>query len=457
MSYLVKFILLGLCICTWSACNDSLFFGSDLLEQDQLELGTADTLSVTTTTISEDSILVFDPAAKVLDAFLIGNYKDPVFGTTNATAYLQYRLGSTSVPDFSNSVFDSIVLSLVYDTVRPYGNYKQPVTFEVSRLDESMSSTVQYYSKKHFAASGNLGTLSFTPNPFSSVSYIDYPGGFPDTLSSRQIRIRLNDALGKELMDTSHAAIYKTNDAFQALFKGIKISSNTQTGGITAYNPLDAKSKITLYYRHIGAIKDTSLQYEFIVSTQSARTVAFDHDYTGSLAGSHINTSSVNDSLLFLQGMGGTQIKVDVPSVSILNNRIINKAELEFYIKKIDFDDPVYTPVNNIIIGKKDDAGNLSSINDVLFAIAKGSETGLGTYFGGKVTSETINGELVYKYKMNISAHLQKMITSGKDSERVIYLIVYRRQEVAGRVVLYGGASKILAPKLRIVYTKLIQ
>ncbi len=460
MKYWLSFLIIATCIFTWSACNDSLNFGSGLLQQDQLQVGSNDTLSLRTTTVSQDSVLVYDPTINIINAFFIGTYQDPFFGVAKASAYLQYRLGSTISPDFSNTMVDSLVLSMVYDTLQSYGDFAHPVTFDVYRITEDMTTTAQVYSNKKYATDNvPIGSTTFTPSPYTSQTFYEYPGGFKDTISSRQIRIKLDASLAQEMI-SSNDSIFNSNENFQKLFKGFKISSNTLNGGISAYSPLDANSKITLFYHKKGmsGAPDTSYQYEFIVSTLSTRTVSFEHDYSASPIKQYINSTALNDSLVFLQGMAGTQIKVEIPNIESLNKKIINKAELCFYIKNLTGDNPKYTPVANILVGKKDAAGKLTSVNDVTFAINKGGESGLGTFLGGTVTQETVNGVLVSKYKLNISAHLQIMAKSTNPLiDNYIYLTVYRRPENANRVALYGGGSKVLPPKLKVTYTNLIK
>ncbi|HMG13998.1 MAG TPA: DUF4270 family protein [Saprospiraceae bacterium] len=460
MRYWHSFLLIAVCIFTWSACNDSLDFGTDLLQQGQLEVGSTDTLNLRTTTVSQDSVLVYDPAIKIVDAFLIGTYQDPFFGTTKASAYLQYRLGSTISPDISNATIDSVVLSMVYDTLRNYGDYQHQVSFDVFRIRENMTTTAQVYSnKKYITDNTPVGTTSFVPSPFTSQTFFEYPGGFKDTVTSRQIRIRLDQSIIDDI-SSAKDSIFNSNDNFQKIFNGFKISSSTINSGISAYSPLDPNSKITVYYTKHGVFPapDTINQYEFIVSTLSTRTVSFEHDYSTSLVKTYINSGALNDSLVFLQGMAGTQVKIEIPNVESLNKKIINKAELNIYIKNLSGDNPKYTPVSNILIGKKDAAGKLSSVNDVIFAINKGGEAGLATFLGGTVTQEVVNGVSVSKYKLNMSAHLQIMAKSSNPIiDNYIYLTVYRRPENANRVALYGAASKVLAPKLKITYTNLIK
>ncbi len=429
-----------------AACNDPLFLGSDLLKQDQVGLGYTDTATIYSTTIRQDTFLIYDPSVKILDAFLAGNFKDPYFGTTKASIYLQYRLGTTKLPDFTGAKFDSLILGIVYDTVRVYGDYKKETQLNVYRLSESMSSLVSYQSGKTFMVDpAPIGSKTFVPNPTAKISFTDYPGSVRDTVVSNQVRIRLDDALGNELM-TSPDSIFKTNENFLKKFNGIKIEAATENAGMLAFRPLDLNSKITLYYSK----NDTSYQFEFIVSSLSARTVSFEHNYSGSFVSPYINNANKSDSLVFLQGMQGTLVKVEMPHITSLNKKIVNKAELEFYLKPLDNDDPSYVPVQNILIAEKNSSGKYVSINDVLYAITSGSEAGLNKYFGGTVVEESVNGNKLFKYKMNISGHIQKMIQGKADN--AIYLSVYRRPETANRVALYGTGS-VLAPKVKITFT----
>jgi hypothetical protein len=439
-------VLVSVVALLFASCNDPLFIGTDLLKQDQVGLGYTDTTTLYTTTIKQDTFLVYDPSVKILDGFLVGKYKDQHFGTATASIYLQYRLGNLNIPDFSGAKFDSLILGLVYDTVRVYGDYKKETQLNVYRLSEPMTATLSYQSDKTFASDPiSIGSKTFIPDPTKKIQFTDYPGSVRDTILSNQLRIKLDDAIGQELM-TAPDSIFKTNDNFLSRFKGIKISASTENAGMLAFNPLDLNSKITLYYSK----NDTSYQYEFIVSSLSARTVSFEQDYTGTIVNNYLNSGNKSDSLAFLQGMAGTIVKLQMPNIKSLDGKIVNKAELEFYVREFDNDDPAFKPVSNILLAEKNSSGKYVSISDVIIAVSNGAEAGLNKYFGGTVVEESVNGVKLLKYKMNVSAHLQKMIQGKSDDS--IYLTVYRRPESANRVALYGTGS-IRPPKLKITYT----
>lgn len=432
------------------SCNDPLFLGSDLLKQDQVGLGYTDTISMNTTTIRQDTFQVYNPSVKLIDAFLVGNYNDTHFGKTKATTYLQYRLGTTQFPDFTNTKFDSLVLGMVYDTLKVYGDYAKETTLNVFALNESMVSTSSYVSDKSFNADPSpIGSLTFIPNPTQKISFTEYHSGVKDTINTNQMRIRLSDQLGMQLMSAPDS-VYKTNDNFLKFFKGIKISAQSENNGMLSFLPLDLRSKISLFYSR----NDTSFQYDFIVSSLSARTVAFEHDYAGAFVEKYINSSNKSDSLAFLQGMQGTLVKVEMPYITALKDKIVNKAELNIYVKEFAGESPLFRSVANVLLSEKKDSGKFVSINDVLVAISVGGESGLSKFFGGTLVEESVNGQKRLKYKMDISSHIQKMIKGSVDQS--LYLTVYRRGESANRVALYGTGS-VLPPQLKITFTDSIQ
>ncbi|MBL7831525.1 MAG: DUF4270 family protein, partial [Saprospiraceae bacterium] len=168
------------------------------------------------------------------------------------------------------------------------------------------------------------------------------------------------------------------------------------------------------------------------------------------IVNNYLNSGNKSDSLAFLQGMAGTIVKLQMPNIKSLDGKIVNKAELEFYVREFDNDDPAFKPVSNILLAEKNSSGKYVSISDVIIAVSNGAEAGLNKYFGGTVVEESVNGVKLLKYKMNVSAHLQKMIQGKSDDS--IYLTVYRRPESANRVALYGTGS-IRPPKLKITYT----
>ncbi|MEZ4948035.1 MAG: DUF4270 family protein [Saprospiraceae bacterium] len=125
LSYLICGVFLLSII---SACNEPGLIGSDLVEDEQVELFFTDTIHPQISTVRGDSVRIYAPSIATLDNYLFGNYNDPIFGNQNASLY--FRLKSPEVnPDFdiANRI-DSIVLILDIDSATVYGNaLKKPL------------------------------------------------------------------------------------------------------------------------------------------------------------------------------------------------------------------------------------------------------------------------------------------------------------------------------------------
>jgi len=436
-----------------SSCNDSIFLGSDLLGEDEINVGFDDTLTIYSKTLKVDAIPVYNANSRLIEKFFIGTMIDPVFGKVETKAYFQYRLLTTKFPDFVDAKLDSLILSLVYDSIGSYGLYQQQCTFNVYQLTESMSAGKNYGSQDSFAVDPNLlGSTTVDLTGLKSVSYSEYPKiGVKDTIVSRQLRIKLSDDLGNALMSAPDSS-FKTSENFQKLFKGLAISSPTLNGGLAAFLPTNGRSKLTLFYSKIDTTTTIS-QFDFGVTLLSARTLNIKHDYTGTVVENALNSTAISDSLVYLHGLSGTQIEIEVPSVKELAGKIVNYAELEFFLATIPNNDPSYSPIQNILISEKRSDGSFVIVDDVLFALNLGGLAGLNVKFGGVPKTKTVNGQTVTSYRMKLSAHLQKMI-QGKASSK-LYISVYLRPEVANRMILYGSGNIDLSPKLKVAFTKL--
>ena len=98
------------------SCSDPTLVGGSLLEDDKANVGFSDTLSITATSITNDSIRTYTPFnSSQLATYLLGNLNDPLFGRSSSTIYAQVYPENNN-PRFRDSTrIDSIVLVLPYD------------------------------------------------------------------------------------------------------------------------------------------------------------------------------------------------------------------------------------------------------------------------------------------------------------------------------------------------------
>ncbi|MEO0404424.1 MAG: DUF4270 family protein, partial [Bacteroidota bacterium] len=206
--------------------------GDDLgvgLQNNGLLLNQTDTLTLNVNTILEDSL-----RSDELSINMLGNYSDPFLGVTKTAIAAQLRI-STVEQDFgANPVVDSLVLTMEY-AGGFYGKNVHQI-FSVRELDEDLFLDTVYYSNANFAVkSDELVAPGKGYQKFLLDDFVQLANG--DSLPPH-LRLRLTDELGQQLMNLGTTA-YVDNASFLEVFKGIRVESLTDDGGVI---PLDLTS-----------------------------------------------------------------------------------------------------------------------------------------------------------------------------------------------------------------------
>ena len=446
-------VLFAMVLIFISACTEPTTIGTDLLDQDQADIRFIDTFTLRTATIKEDSVRIYDPnpQAQFLN-YLCGNYSDPVFGSVTSDLYIQFRNGDSNPPDFMNARIDSLILKLEYDSSGMYGNFNQMQTLEVFRINEFIDNDTSYYSNRSFAVGNTLlGSANFRPrfDDTDSLTVLTYFNGDTSAiLQPPHLRINLEDQTLIDLLTNLDSVDYEDDNFIQA-FNGLFVKATMPTQAMMSFNLSTDVSGLTIYYK---TIDDEHAQYEYDIFSSTLKHSNYKHDFTGTPVNDALGNRTIGDSILYLQGLSGPNIEVEIPYASTLRDQVIvNKAELVFTIES-DINDPVFFPVDQIILTERNDEGTLVVISDVLFSLSR-SDLGL---FGGRV-EETTNssGQVVNTYSLNISSHFQNIIDG--DASPVIVLRVFPKQERASRVLLYGPNHSRFPAKLNLTYTNLNQ
>lgn len=421
-----------------SACSQSGIIGSDLLQQDRLDIEFTDSVRFQAYIQKTDSILTFDPAGNFLGSFLCGQFADPVFGLTDAVISAQLRFTPNSPPAFQGAVLDSMVLILPYQPARLYGDTTETYQLDVFRLEEDLTDTATYYSNRIFAAAQLIGSASFLPRRYDSIEILLH--GTTDSLVSLppQVRIRLDDAFAQALM--ADTLTLKSDSAFVDVYKGIQIRGGSQNKGLLSFNLESGLAGLTAYY-HVDTIPR---QYTFRFTSLSPRVVSFVNDYAGAVVESFLQDSTLGDSLLFVQGMSGVGIVVEIPDTSLLKGKIVNRAELELFIATMPEDGGyAFAPVTQLIVSQIKEDGSLQAIRDVVVGIGRQD---LANFFGG-VPQEG----MPQSYTLNLSAYF-KELKNGKASNRIM-ITPLTRAERANRVVVYGPKHSLYPAKIKLSLT----
>lgn len=435
--YLAALSVLLFVILLTPACSDPTLVGSDLLEDDQVKLSVIDTITLNTYTERGDSSRTFSPfESNQLSTYLVGRQVDPVFGVSESILSAQVYLQNLTTT--LSGRYDSLVFVLPIDSLGTYGQQPQEYGFEVRALAEELDNDEEYFSNQRFMTEDEvIGSTQEIYNPFAFQSI--YNPELDSTILVRQVRIRMDDALGQELFQLD-TAFYRTDSAFIEQVKGFQVRGTTDNAGMLAFNLRNSQAGLTLYY----TVDDTlSRSFNFSFPTASVRTLNFSNDYSNTPVGDALMKGAQTDSLFYAQGMTGVQGVIEMPYIEDLKGTIINQAILEIPI--VNDDTNVFPSAQQLILASKDLEGQLIVIDDVLLA-----GTNLTTLFGGNIVAGV--GDEPDFYQMNITTHLQDMI-AGREENRLI-VSVFPKQQRASRVIL-GGTDHAFSPRLKVTLTQL--
>lgn len=448
-SFIKALIVLSLGVLCIASCTKSSPIGSELVEQDQADVRFTDTLTLRAISFLGDSVEVFSPD-NPLGNYLAGYYEDPEFGLVRSSIYSQLSLDETDDPAFvgrDDVVVDSVVLTLAYDTLNSYGDFRaEPHQFEIWTVEEEMERGVTYYSNKQFDLGKiPIGEKIFRPNFTDSLSIISYRGTRPDTqLLAPHLRIPLTQGFGNVLVALTEDD-YSTVDNFRDAVMGIHIRPIAAAKSMLSFDLLSPQSRVTIYYTLADSVQN---EYNYPFTFQSVKTVNYEHDYAGKDLLSFLEDPVRGDSLIFLQGMAGINASIEIPFVSELGNIIVNRAVLEFTIASNDED---FAPIDRILLSYRNMNGAVRLIDDVNFA----RRVQQLNIFGGRPREVS---PTVMRYEMNIAGHFQEVVDGTRDN--VILIVPLSRTEVIrggnpARSIMYGPGHSVFPAKLRLTYTKL--
>lgn len=445
--------LFGAGVLFWTGCTDPIDVGSDLLSEDRATVGFTDTLDVSAITVIGDSVRTYSPSfSSQLNTYLLGRTEDPFFGVTEAGIYatpLLLRSQTNGVfVDFTygaQASVDSVYLILPLDSIGTYGDFSSIYSVDVFEVIEKIDFAEEdYYSNVNFAFDAMpIGSAAFVPSLDSTFVTTLLLENLSDTATvAPHIRIPLNNELGERLM-SQDTAIYNADSSFVEFFRGIYIKPNAVSDGFINTN-LFTKTwgGIYVYYTEQDSLKE----HAFPISALSGKISRYAHDYTGSMVGDFLENPALGDSLLFLQGLQGLLIKMNIPDLDNLAGKVINKAELEFSLAVLeDYDLNLDPPAPQIVAYKRNDEGQLVVIDDVTIF-----PNDLDLYFGGQ-PKEQDDGTI--RYSLNLSVHLQYMI-DGSERDN-LYIGIVPRTANPSRVIFRGDGVSESPARLKVSFTDL--
>jgi Domain of unknown function (DUF4270) len=373
---------------------------------------------------------------------------DPVFGKTHAFVYTQVSLPQSAFTfEGAGQTLDSVVLSLSYNGYT--GDSASPQTFRVYRMAESKFTIDTNYAYNR-ALAYNPGELlgQVTVTPISLRDSVSVYG----TKETAQLRIKLSDAFGRDLLNQKSDGAFATDSAFRAYLKGFAIVPDTSRGtnrNMIYLNLNNSNTKLTVFYKN--SEKDSLRATMAFNQYASAHANYFTRNYNGSQAGRFINTNNPKgDSILFLNASPGLYTRLTIPGLENFPAVLINKAEL--VITQITSG---VSDMNNIFI----EPGSLS-----LRQYGNGDSTkipidyytsGGAAYFGGsRQVITNFGGVQIVQYTFNLANTVQRFIKK-LDTNNGFKLEGYSPLYMDVNRVKAGGSNlSQYNIKLRIIYTK---
>lgn len=435
-------VALAILILFDNSCNkDPYQVGIKLLPgTDTLTIKTSDTASFVAYSVLQDSIRTDETTLSIL-----GSLADPIFGTTTAGLYMQYRL-SAEAPDFgTNPVLDSIVLQIPYGTI--YGDTNALQTLKVYEMSRDIHIDSSYYSTSAIPTYGTpIANYTFRPARHDSLTI----GGVKKTPAIRFSLNKLTNYFGNKLLTAPSSAL-STNVNFLEFMKGLYIESSTAAygGALLSFDPTSLNSNIVMYFHNA---ENDSLHFNFVGNSLCARFNHFDHaHYTTAdpdLRQQVIqHDTSLGKNNLFIQGLGGIRVRIRMPFLKSFGKSgkiAINSALLT--LNNAQSDTTLQPPVKLTLVAV-DSVGNVSFIVD-------GNEG--ASYFGGYYNTGARH------YRFRISRYMQEVV-DGVRKLSDMYLMANDPSTnvlVPNRVKLTGTSPQNPLSSgdrisLEVIYTKL--
>jgi hypothetical protein len=433
-------------------CQESIIVGSDLLDDEKLNLAFNDTLSLSSKTIVGERVATYRPNINS-KTYTLGQLNDNLFGKLTSELILTNQMSGTTKANYhliTESVrFDSLVLVLKYDTLGTYGAYNSVHHIKVHQLKNTYLANDTIYSDRLF---------EFEPMPlYDGFKEIDVNDTIvlKDHLTQTfikqapQLRLRLNDNFGKLIFNDSMAA--QSDTSFTNLFKGLIIKS-IPVSGSSIYgfdftsenlNTGNAQNKLIMYY----TVGDTMRkEYQYFITTATANKIT--HDITGSQVDDFIKNPIKGDSITFIQGMGGSKTVISFDDLTFLEDKFINKVEMDIFVSEIGVLNSLYRAPIQLLASRKNAAGSLELIPDLAQLVNNGIP--FGSIFGGVLNSDN----LVKKYTINITNHIKRALRD-KTYNSDLYIGILNEAETPRRAVFYGAKHSTYPMKLRVTYTKI--
>ena len=400
---IVLALMIGSLLAVFASCRKSPETIGNNLISDNNYIGVyyTDTVEIRCHSFFEDSV-----KTKNVTYALLGATKDPVFGTSEAGFYTQFRMSLAGQNFGENPVMDSLVLQL--SVANYYGDTNVMQTVHVYKLTDSLSDNNQYvsFSEVPHDLVDQADGLQFRPHPRTTTNIVG-----TDTIKHAIIRIPLRDELGEYLMGLD-TTVYTQPDYFKNQFPGLYVTCEPvgQPGAITSISLTDNTYTMLQLYYHAADTPEKPMRYDFYVTTSDVYFNHIDHDYeqgSPEFVDHLINGDTASgQETVYLQTMGGVRTRILFPNLVNWADTleegyvVINEAKLILPVAEWSVDSVFTVPSTLVLLGY-----NADSSTYLLPDYYEGN-----AYFGGSYNSTT------KAVTFRVSEYMQSMIMKEKDN-----------------------------------------
>ncbi|MBR1626889.1 MAG: DUF4270 family protein [Bacteroidales bacterium] len=367
--------------------------------------------------------------------FILGSYRDEIFGRIRTSIYTSLDLADNSGYDFTSmGNIDSAVLCLAYAVPGAFSAdtsvRSDNLTIGVYMLTQNIDSTKKYA----------FDTVAVNTNPLFLSTILSDPtqGVFLEgDTNERPPHLRMK--LSEDFINKLHQGKYETQEAFSEDFKGIKITAESSSDSYLAcINMISSYSNIIVYYHSDNNVRGS---YTINFSNKGQRFMHIDKDYSlSSLSDFAKSTDTLNtQQYIYIASLGIAEAGLNLLNLDSwykqdsVNGAVLNRAELILPVASV-FNKSHLFP-NSLLAFRKEE-GKYYYIAD---------EIAVDNWMGNKYDA-SINA-----YRIDVTLFLQKFL-AGQYKDCSLYLIPDTRLSYASRVILNGPASDN-PPKLNIIYS----
>lgn len=408
-----------LSLLTAVGCTDPITVGSELLEDDRTDVGETTDIPITTRVVRDDSLFIFDGNRFAFPApFTFGQLQGPVFGTTTHSVYLTPRLPRDRgtnlpiLPPFAQRVdisIDSIVVLLPIDTAKALYGPGRSFPVRATTVTEPVSFSDDFYSNLSLPTDGIDISEQSDFKVTTRAQLVRDTAVAGRDIRRPHVRIRLNasavdrfnrltvDDFGADsLFRQEFAGLYLEPAGASDALLGVAI--NEDSGTDTLYNGFN------IYYRDTTD-RPAVYRIGFLQALPN-----YSYDYGGSLIGELLEAGE-DPELLAIAGQGGLLTEVAFDDLSILEDRVINKATLTLPLTTVEgYDYSNYPPVGRVeILYRPTPTSGLAFIEEAsaLRRASVNQEAIYDAILAGKLAD---TNDEQRAYSPNFSIHLQRII-----------------------------------------------